>query len=217
MTERRIVTANAPRETRTWPVAALADGRANAGVMDHAIKPIVNRWAIWGPARTARVDPGDAYGVIAALAQVDPGCVLVVDAGGEKNAACLGADISLALQVRGAAGVVVDGGVRDVPDLLELDFPVFARSVWPGVLVDGGGGTAGEAITCGGVPVAPGDYIAGDADGVIVIPAGEVADAVASSEKVLALEAGWQAQLRAGADPLEVWGLRSEGDRERPE
>jgi 4-hydroxy-4-methyl-2-oxoglutarate aldolase len=163
-----------------------------------------------GPASTARVRPGDAYAVVASLAHVEPGSVLVVDAGGERNAACLGADITLALRIRGAAGVVVDGGVRDVPDLLEQDLPVFARSVWPGVLVgDGDGGAAAVPVTCGGVAVRPGDYVAGDADGVIVIPADEVAEATANVERLLAVEARWQAQLRAGADPRDVWGLRS--------
>ena len=199
----------AAEHRQTWPVAALADGRANAGVMDHEIKPIVRRWAVWGPAVTARVAPGDAYAVIASLRLVQPGCVLVVDAGGERNAACLGADITLALKTRGAAGVVVDGGIRDIPDLVELDFPVFARSAWPGVRAgEGDGGTAGGPITCGGVPVRPGDHIAGDADGVIVIPAEEVAEALEQARGVLALEAEWQAKLRAGADPLEVWGVR---------
>jgi 4-hydroxy-4-methyl-2-oxoglutarate aldolase len=203
------VASHRPDTHRAWPVAALADGRANAGVMDHGIKPIVRGWTLWGPAATVRVAPGDAYGVIASLARVEPGAVLVVDAGGEQNAACLGADITLALKTRGAAGVVVDGGIRDVPDLLELDFPVFARSAWPGVREgDGDGRAAGIPITCGGVPVRPGDYIAGDADGVIVIPAGEVGEAVGRAREVLALEAEWQAKLRAGDDPLEVWGVR---------
>lgn len=191
-----------------WPVASLADARGNVGVMDHGIKPVISSMRVWGPAATVRVIAGDAYAVTAALAHVSPGDVLVVDARGVRDIANVGANISLALKMRGAAGAVVDGSVRDVSDIEELDFPVFARGTHPCVLKGfSDGGTANVPVTCGGVTVRPGDYVAGDRDGVIVIPQDEVAAAGAAVDVALTQEAEWQRQLRSGVDALVVWGL----------
>ncbi|MDD3493973.1 MAG: bifunctional hexulose-6-phosphate synthase/ribonuclease regulator, partial [Candidatus Thermoplasmatota archaeon] len=71
---------------------------------------------------------------------------------------------------KGLAGIVIDGGVRDVPDIRQLDMPVFARTLVPEAGEPKGYGEIGAEIVCGGQPIRPGDWLVGDDTGVVVIP-----------------------------------------------
>ncbi len=129
---------------------------------------------------------------------VGPGEVLVIDARGERGTGTVGDVLALRAQVRGAAGIVTDGGTRDFDVVAALDIPTFSQGPHPSVLgrrhvpweVD-------VAISCGGAAVEPGDVIVGDGDGVIVIPpavAWEVAREAAAQEA----EDAWVAEQVAG-------------------
>ena len=108
---------------------------------------------------------------------VEPGEVLVVEARGERGTGTVGDVLALRAQVRGAAGIVTDGGVRDFDAVAGFEIPVFSQGPHPTVLgrrhvpweVD-------VTIACGGAAVQPGDVIVGDGDGVIVIPPQLVAE-----------------------------------------
>ncbi|QIK64700.1 fumarylacetoacetate hydrolase family protein [Leucobacter viscericola] len=118
---------------------------------------------------------------------VNPGEVLVVDARGVRGTGTVGDVLALRAQVRGAAGIVTDGGVRDFAAVQEFDIPVFSQGAHPSVL--GRRHVPWETdvtIACGGAAVQPGDIIMGDRDGVIVIPPfllEEVAAEAAAQEK----------------------------------
>jgi RraA family protein len=128
------------------------------------------RHRICGPACTVKVFPGDNLMVHKALDVLEPGDVVVVDAGGSSQNAVLGDLISMKARHRGAAGFVVDGFVRDLPNIQELDFPVFARGTTPIGPLHRGPGEINCPICCGGVVVNAGDVIVGDAMGVVVVP-----------------------------------------------
>jgi regulator of RNase E activity RraA len=96
----------------------------------------------------------------------------VVDAGASDHNAVLGDLISMKARHRGAAGFVVDGFVRDLPSIRELDFPVFARGTTPIGPLHRGPGEINCSVCCGGVVVNAGDIVVGDAMGVVVIPQG---------------------------------------------
>lgn len=123
-----------------------------------------------GPACTVKVFPGDNLMVHKALDVLEPGDVVVVDAGGSAQNAVLGDLISMKARHRGAAGFVVDGYVRDLPNIRELDLPVFARGTTPIGPLHRGPGEINCPICCGGVVVNAGDLIVGDAMGVVVVP-----------------------------------------------
>jgi RraA family protein len=123
-----------------------------------------------GPACTVRVFPGDNLMVHASLDVAAPGDVVVVDAGGSSMNAVLGDLVSTKARHRGIAGFVVDGFVRDIPGILALAFPVFARGVTPIGPLHRGPGEVNYAIQCGGIVVHPGDIIVGDLNGVVVVP-----------------------------------------------
>ena len=122
-----------------------------------------------------------------AIDSLNPGDVLVMEARGEKGTGTIGDILALRAQVRGAAGIVTDGGVRDLAAVAALDIPTYHSGPHPAVLgrrhvpwdID-------VTIACGGATVQPGDVIVGDSDGVLVIPpqlAEEIADAAIEQER----------------------------------
>jgi RraA family protein len=123
-----------------------------------------------GPACTVKVFPGDNLMVHKALDVAKPGDIVVIDAHGSSMNAVLGDLISTKAKHRGIAGFVVDGFVRDLPDIVELDFPVFARGATPIGPLHRGPGEINFPVCCGGVVVNPGDLVVADGSGVVVIP-----------------------------------------------
>lgn len=136
-----------------------------------------------GPAYTLRyiparpdTDPIEAFRETdhpqrVAVEQCPEGAVLVMDCRQDSSAASAGSILLTRLQVRGAAGVVTDGGIRDAAGAAELDMPVFAaKASAPTNLTKHHAVDIGLPIACGGVAVYPGDIVLGDDDGVMVIP-----------------------------------------------
>jgi RraA family protein len=123
-----------------------------------------------GPACTVKVFPGDNLMVHKALDVAQPGDIVVVDSGGSTSNAVLGDLISTKAKHRKIAGFIIDGLVRDLPSILPLDFPVFARGTTPIGPLHRGPGEINFPICCGGIVVNPGDLIVADAAGVIVVP-----------------------------------------------
>ncbi|MDB5288945.1 MAG: Dimethylmenaquinone methyltransferase [Phycisphaerales bacterium] len=123
-----------------------------------------------GPACTVKVFPGDNLMVHKSLDVIEPGDVVIIDAGGSTLNAVLGDLVSTKAKHRGAAGFVVDGLIRDLPGIRDLGLPVFARGTSPIGPLHRGPGEINYPICCGGVVVNPGDLIVGDAMGVVVVP-----------------------------------------------
>jgi RraA family protein len=123
-----------------------------------------------GPACTVKVYPGDNLMVHKALDIARPGDVVVVDAGGSIKNAVLGDTISMKARHRGIAGVVVDGYVRDLAGIREIDFPVYARGETLVGPLHRGPGEINDPVCCGGVVISPGDIVVADDGGIVVIP-----------------------------------------------
>ena len=123
-----------------------------------------------GPACTVKVFPGDNLMVHKALDVAMPGDIVVVDAYGTSTNAVLGDIISQKAKHRGIAGFVIDGLVRDLPDILPLDLPVFARGTTTLGPLHRGPGEINFPVSCGGVVVNPGDIVVADAAGIVVVP-----------------------------------------------
>jgi regulator of RNase E activity RraA len=126
---------------------------------------------VCGPACTVKVFPGDNLMVHKSLDVLEPGDVVIVDAGGSNMNAVLGDLVSTKARHRGAQGFIIDGLIRDLPTIQELgDFPVFARGVSPIGPLHRGPGEINFPICCGGVVVNPGDIVVGDSMGVVIVP-----------------------------------------------
>ncbi|MBE9108030.1 RraA family protein [Nodosilinea sp. LEGE 07298] len=167
---------------------AYADALGQAQVMDLSIRelwPRIPRLA--GPAYTVRCPAGDNLMLHAAIYRAAPGSVIVVQAG-DADYAMAGGNVCAIAQKRGIAGFVIDGVIRDIAEVREARFPVFAQGVIPVPGQKKQLGTLNQPIVCGGVRVNPGDMVVADEEGIVVIPAAQQ-------------EAVWQsAQQRSDAD-----------------
>lgn len=151
------------------PVANLDDCMNRISAIDEHIN-CINRGPLLGPAFTVKVPEGDNLMLHKAMDMVQPGDVIVIDAGGDTRRAIFGELMVSYLRVRGAAGIVVDGSIRDLEEIARLtDFPVYCRGVVPNGPYKNGPGEINTTVVCGGRVVQPGDIVVGDRDGVLFI------------------------------------------------
>ena len=179
---------------------AISDLMNRLYTMQPAIRPVTDSdLRVLGPACTVKVYPGDNLMVHKALDVAQPGDVIVIDAGQSMMNGVLGDLISTKARHRGVQGYVVDGLIRDLPDIQALgDFPVFARGVSPIGPLHRGPGEINHAICAGGIVVKPGDVIVGDLNGVVVVPR-EIADELLERlRNRAAVEADYTAAVRRG-------------------
>ena len=156
---------------REIPVAALSDNmHRNIGTAGLHPYHRPGRQTMAGTAVTARSRGGDNLTILRALEFCRPGDVLVVDAGGDVNNAIVGGILSFYAAHIGLQGVVVDGAIRDVAEIRERDFPVYARGVTHRGPYKDGPGEINVAISVGGMVVNPGEVVVGDQDGLLAIP-----------------------------------------------
>jgi regulator of RNase E activity RraA len=177
------------------------------------VRPLAAGMRLAGPARTLRFVPfrpdllaergGGFNPQKQAFDSVGPGEVLVIEARGRPEAGTLGDILALRARARDAAGVVTDGGVRDSEAVAATGLPVFASGPHPSVL--GRRHVPWETdvvIACGGAAVVPGDFVVGDADGVLVVPAALVGEVLAEAEQDESRDA-WIAARIAEGEPVE--------------
>jgi len=174
--------------------------------LDPGIRAIWSGAAIAAPAYPLTCSPGDNLSIHIALERAPRGSVLVVATGGFL-AGYWGEVLTVAAQTSGIAGLVVDGGVRDVAAIARRRFPVFAAGVSVRGTIKASAPAVGAPLRMSGVRVAPGDLVVADDDGVVVLRADEAARIVAAGEDRQAREAEMMADLERGATTLTLLGL----------
>lgn len=184
-----------------------ADVLDKVQVMDFGIRPL---WQppprIAGPAYPVRCAPGDNLMLHAAIYRAGPGSVIVVEAG-DTDYAVAGGNVCAVAQRRGIAGFVVDGVIRDLAEVRAEGFPVFARGVSP---VAGGKSVPGVlngTVRCGGVAVSPGDMVVADEEGIVVVPAQQLAAVLTAAQARAAADAAqsldeWEAAHHTRIDAI---------------
>jgi RraA family protein len=180
-----------------------------------AIHCLTGAHTLCGPACTVKVFPGDNLMVHKSLDVAEPGDIVVIDAAGSTMNAVLGDLISTKAKHRRIQGFVIDGLVRDLPEIIELDFPVFARGMTPIGPLHRGPGEINFPICCGGVVVNPGDIIVADAAGVVVIPQGIAQDLLERLHAHKAANADYLEAVRRG-DFSNAWVDRALADQHCP-
>lgn len=168
-----------------------------------------------GPAFTIEAPPGDNLAFHRALAECPPGVVLAAATGGAKEAAVWGELLTVAALERGVLGLVTDGAVRDCRRIRELGFPVFAAGTSPVGAAKEHPGELGTRVRLGGADIAPGDWLVGDEDGVVVVPADALEETLGAATERRLLEDGWIERLRSGELTVDLLGLRGRSTTER--
>jgi 4-hydroxy-4-methyl-2-oxoglutarate aldolase len=148
----------------------------------------------------------------AAIETASPGDIIVCEQRTGIDAACWGGNLTIAAQMRGVAGVVVEGPARDIDESRQLDFPVFARSITGrtarGRIVEV---STGEPILVGDVTVTPGDYVIADGSSVVFVARADVARVIEAAETIVQRESLIAEALREGKRASEVMGANYEG------
>jgi 4-hydroxy-4-methyl-2-oxoglutarate aldolase len=182
-------------------------GESGARGMPSRIRPAWPGATVAAPAYPVRCTPGDNLAIHVAVAQAPAGSVLVVDVGMVPDRGYWGEVLTTGALARGLAGLVIDGGVRDVGALEALGFPVFSATIALPGATKSGRGAVGKPTTVAGVPVVAGDWVVGDVDGVVVVPSGELDATVTAGRKRATAEAGYFTALRSGSTTIDLLSL----------
>lgn len=185
----------------------VGDAMNREQVMAAAIKPIAAGMRLRGQARTVNAMAGDNGIIHAAIPLVRQGEVLVVNGMSVDDVAIWGEVMTRAAVEQGIGGIVLDGAVRDLADLREMEFPVFCRAAVPRGPHKGFGGTIDAEISCAGVAVAPGDLVVGDDDGVAVVPLTQVRAVMKAAKEAQKREWAWLEEIAKGKTTRELLGL----------
>jgi 4-hydroxy-4-methyl-2-oxoglutarate aldolase len=192
------VSADVVRQAAQYQPAILADVAGRRGALHGRIAALRPSMKLAGPAFTVDVRPGDNLMIHAAMALAKPGDVLVIDGKGDQTAALMGTIMMTACRQLGLAGVVIDGAVRDSLEIDEMDFPVFSVGTNPNGPTKQVSGRIGHPVTVGGVTVHPGDFVIGDADGVVVVERDRIESLLPLAAKKVADESERIAQIKQG-------------------
>jgi len=177
------------------------------GVAHPEIKPLRPEMRLCGPALTVLTQPGDALYVQKAIDLVQPGDVVVIDATGSRDVAVIGERLASFMKWKGAAGIVVDGAVRDSMGIVAEDIPTFCLACCIRIFGSKGPGAINAPVTVGGMPVHPGDLVLGDADGIVIVPREDADRVIELADEHLAHELSRLEQVRSGKSVTEVFGL----------
>ncbi|HXF97968.1 MAG TPA: RraA family protein [Gaiellaceae bacterium] len=195
--------------------ATVHEAAGRAPVVDVPLLQVVPGSRAAGPARTVRCGQGDNLMVHAAVAEAEPGEVLVLTMPAPAPVALVGELLAIQAKGRGVAALLVDGAVRDLDGLRALGLPIWARYVRVRGAEKKVAGAIGEPVEVGGATIRQGDAVVLDADGAVVVARERVAEVLAAARARAEWEREKRAKLEAGALSYDLDGLRGLVERAR--
>jgi regulator of RNase E activity RraA len=205
LARQRKVDADTVAKFRSLPVANVSDVMSRMSAGGHRLRPLHAGGAMAGPALTVKTRPGDNLMIHKALLMVEKGDVIVVDAGGDLTTAMVGElMISHAIAV-GAAGMVINGAVRDYGWIKSNSFPVFAAGITHRGPYKDGPGEVNVPVALDGMVIEPGDLVLGDDDGLLCVPFDATAEIHKQARAKNEAEAKTLANTQAGKLDPKTW------------
>ncbi|MDR2433194.1 MAG: 4-carboxy-4-hydroxy-2-oxoadipate aldolase/oxaloacetate decarboxylase [Treponema sp.] len=183
--------------------ATIHEASGRKGYIDYKIKPIAGGMKVCGPAFTVQCPPGDNMMLHKALEKARPGDVIVAIVGGAEDYGYFGDLMATSAIARGVGGLCIEGCIRDSADIIAAGFPVFSKGFCIRGTAKGTLGLVNYPAVFGGIMVNPGDLIAGDDDGLVLVRREDAADVLKKTEERVAKETDKAKVLASGVSSVE--------------